>query len=142
MSVRVVPSWPPLDHLQRLSDGTGVFEHALYAVPRREHGYCVDDVARALVVVCREPNATAELARMAEIYLAFVVAAVKADGSCHNRRSADGEWTDEPSFGDWWGRALWGLGVASVHAPTTSMRARALAAWVDSLQSVWCVTTR
>lgn len=118
-----------LTHLRHLTDEVGLFEHAQFTTPRREHGYCVDDVARALVVVCREPNATAELARMAEVYLAFVVASVQSDGRCHNRRSADGEWTDEPSLGDWWGRALWGLGVASVHAPTTSMRARALAAF-------------
>jgi hypothetical protein len=135
VTVRLVRSWPPLDHLQALSDCTGVFEHALYAEPRREHGYCVDDVARALVVVCREKNPTAELARMAELYLAFVAAAVQPDGTCHNRRNAQGEWTDEPSVGDWWGRAIWGLGVASVHAPTSAQRARALEAFRRAAQA-------
>ena len=41
---------PVFDHLERLTDDRGLFEHALHAVPRREHGYCVDDVARGLVV--------------------------------------------------------------------------------------------
>ena len=46
---------PVFDHLERLTDDRGLFEHALHAVPRREHGYCVDDAARGLVVVCHEP---------------------------------------------------------------------------------------
>jgi hypothetical protein len=126
VSVRVVEQWPAFDHLERLTDGQGLFEHARYDVPRREHGYCVDDVARALVVICREPVQSAELQRLCQIYLSFTLSAVRADGACHNRMAADGGWTDEPSLGDWWGRALWGLGVASVHAPTEPMRAAAL----------------
>ena len=47
---------PPFEHLLRLSDDTGLFEHARGAVPRREHGYCVDDVARGLVVAARQQS--------------------------------------------------------------------------------------
>ena len=46
----------PYTHLMRLSDTTGLFEHARNAEPRREHGYCVDDVARGLVVTARDPR--------------------------------------------------------------------------------------
>ncbi len=45
---------PSFEHLLRLSDEVGVFEHADGAIPRREHGYCVDDVSRALLVITRE----------------------------------------------------------------------------------------
>ena len=38
----------------------------------------------------------------------------------------DGQWRDEAGVGDWWGRALWGLGVAATSAQTPGMRARAL----------------
>src|SRR5260370_16309711 len=38
----------------------------------------------------------------------------------------DGQWRDEAAVGDWWGRALWGLGVAATSAQTPGMRARAL----------------
>ena len=41
-------------HLRRLTDAGGLYEHAEGDTPRQEHGYCLDDVARALVVVCRE----------------------------------------------------------------------------------------
>jgi hypothetical protein len=126
VSVRIVEPWPVFDHLERLTDAQGLFEHALYDVPRPEHGYCVDDVARALVVVCRQPVPDTELQRLCQLYLDFTLSAVRDDGMCHNRMDADGQWTDEPALGDWWGRALWGLGVAAVHAPTAAMRSDAL----------------
>jgi hypothetical protein len=114
------------DHLDRLSDSRGLFEHALLSEPRPEHGYCVDDVARGLVVVCRETNRTPRLQKLASRYLNFVVAAVDGDGNCHNRMDVEGEWRDEAGVGDWWGRALWGLGVAAAHGSTEGIRARAL----------------
>ena len=44
------------EHLVRLSDEVGLFEHAELTQRRVEHGYCVDDVARGLVVTAREPD--------------------------------------------------------------------------------------
>ena len=117
---------PVLDHLDRLTDDRGLFEHARYGVPRREHGYCVDDAARGLVVMCHEPEPGPTARRLARCYLAFVLDALDATGSCHNRMAVDGQWRDEAAVGDWWGRALWGLGVAAASAPTPGMRARAL----------------
>ena len=117
---------PVFDHLERLTDDRGLFEHARHTVPRREHGYCVDDVARGLVVVCREPHPGPDLRRLARCYLAFVLDALDPTGACHNRMAVDGKWRDEAAVGDWWGRALWGLGVAATSAHTRGMRARAL----------------
>ena len=48
---------PVLDHLARLTDDVGVFEHAIGLTPRRSIGYTTDDVARALVVAVRWPRA-------------------------------------------------------------------------------------
>jgi hypothetical protein len=117
---------PVFDHLERLTDDRGLFEHALRAVPRREHGYCLDDVARGLVVVCHEPEPGLAVRRLAHCYLAFVLDALDPSGACHNRMAADGRWRDGPAVGDWWGRALWGLGIAATSAQTPGMRARAL----------------
>jgi hypothetical protein len=118
---------PVFDHLLRLTDHRGLFEHAELSVPRREHGYCVDDVARGLVVVCREASSDFNVRRLERHYLDFVLAAIQPNGTCRNRMDADGAWRDEPGVGDWWGRALWGLGVAAVHAHSDSARSRALA---------------
>jgi hypothetical protein len=117
------------DHLNRLSDGRGLFEHALHSAPRRERGYCVDDVARGLVVVCREPGVTPPLDRLEQLYLGFVVEAIEPDGLCRNRMDVDGLWQDDAAVGDWWGRALWGLGVAAAHGSTDAIRSRALRAF-------------
>ena len=117
---------PVFDHLERLTDDRGLFEHALHTSPRREHGYCVDDVARGLVVVCREPAPGPTASRLGRCYLAFVLDALDPSGACHNRMDVDGQWRDEAAVGDWWGRALWGLGVAATSAQTPGMRARAL----------------
>jgi hypothetical protein len=118
--------WPVFDHLERLSDDRGLFEHARLAIPRPEHGYCVDDVARGLVVVCREPQPAPAARRLGRRYLDFVLDALDPTGACHNRMAVDGFWRDEAGVGDWWGRALWGLGVAAGSAPTPGLRARAI----------------
>ncbi|GAA4354811.1 glycosyltransferase [Microbacterium rhizosphaerae] len=113
-------------HLLALTDHHGVFEHALLDAPRREHGYCVDDVARALIVVARDPEPSAELSRSAETYLDFLDAAIGSDGLVHNRMDASGEWSDEHAMGDWWGRLLWAAGTAAARASDPAVRTRAL----------------
>ncbi len=124
--MRVLAPRVVFDHLAHLSDERGLFEHARYTTPRPEHGYCVDDVARGLVVLSREPDPDPVVTGLAAQYLDFVLAAIAPDGTCHNRMDVTGAWRDQPGLGDWWGRALWGLGVAAVHAGTAAGRARAL----------------
>lgn len=43
-----VGDWIALDHLDRMTDSTGLIQHAIYGIPRRDSGYCTDDNARAL----------------------------------------------------------------------------------------------
>jgi len=100
-----------LDHLARLSDDTGLLEHAKGSVPRREHGYCLDDVARGLLVLSRVPDPSARSVSLGECYLAFTAHAQDPSGACRNRLGYDRRWEDQPSTGDWWGRAVWGLGA-------------------------------
>ena len=114
------------DHLLRLSDDTGLFEHARGAIPRREHGYCVDDVARGLVVLSREASLTPPLVSLASTYLAFVSHAQDPTGQCHNRLGYDRRWRDEPGVADCWGRAVWGLGSLAASASLPWLRAEAL----------------
>jgi len=129
-------------HLARLSDDTGLFEHACHATPRREHGYCVDDVARGLIVLCRRPGRRPHadpFDAITERYLAFIAHAQSTDGRFHNRLGFDRRWQDEPGLGDWWGRALWALGTAAVRSPLPWVRQRARQAFESSgrLRSPW-----
>ncbi|GLZ36955.1 hypothetical protein [Actinokineospora sp. NBRC 105648] len=120
------PDRPNFAHLRRLSDDTGLYEHARGALPRREHGYCLDDVARGLVVLCREPHLPPALGTLMERYLAFTAHAQAHDGRFHNRLGPDRRWRDKPGLGDWWGRALWGLGTAAARGPGPWVRSAAL----------------
>jgi hypothetical protein len=134
-------------HLSRLSDDTALFEHARFAIPRREHGYCLDDVARGLVVLCREDGAdrlpsgpgAAARGRLTEQYLAFTAHAQSSDGRFHNRMAVDRRWQDEPGLGDWWGRGLWGLGTAAARSALPWVRESADQAFAASahLRSPW-----
>lgn len=113
-------------HLLRLSDDVGLFEHASGPLPLRAHAYCLDDVARGLVVLGHEPAPGPELLRLQEILLAFTAHA-QCGGSFRNRLGYDRRWQDAPGLGDWWGRALWGLGATAAHAGRQWVRAEARA---------------
>lgn len=113
------------DHLARLTTATGLYEHARGTTPRVEHGMCVDDVARGLVVTCRELDPSPQVATMAGTYLAFLRDAQRADGLMHNRRDAAGAWCDAPSTDDHWGRALWAFGTAAACSPDEALAAAA-----------------
>ena len=133
------PGTVSFDHLLRLSDETGLLEHARGAIPRRGFGYCVDDAARGLVVVSRERDPPAPVAKLAERYLSFLAHAQAPDGRCHNRLSYDRRWEDEPGLGDWWGRALWGLGTAAARHRDRWVRDDALECFERSARcrSIW-----
>lgn len=111
-------------HLRSLTSERGLWEHALYSSPRIEHGFCTDDNARALVVAAREQFE--EVTDLAGIYMRFVLAARKPDGTFHNRRNSTGSWVDGTGSDDSQGRAWWGLGAIARQAPEQWMQRDAL----------------
>jgi glycosyltransferase involved in cell wall biosynthesis len=104
-----------LDHLRRLTDDTGIIQHATYSVPARRTGYCVDDNARALIVALLadrlEPSAEARA--LVTTYLSYLHASQEADGSFRNFMSYQRALEDGPPSDDCTGRAIWALGVAT-----------------------------
>jgi hypothetical protein len=119
----------PIDfaHLFRMSDDTGLLEHARGAIPRREHGYCLDDVARGMVVLGREPDPSPEMVRLTGCYLTFAAHAQSETGAFHNRLNYDRRWTDAPATGDWWGRALWGFATIASRSGLPWLQEQAMA---------------
>ncbi|HWQ36639.1 MAG TPA: glycosyltransferase [Blastocatellia bacterium] len=116
-----------LDHLRRLTDDTGILQHATYGVPDRRHGYATDDAARALVVAMlhwRQFGAQ-EALELATRYLSFLQYAQLPDGHFHNFMNYQREFLDERGSEDTLGRALWGLGTTVAFAPGDAMRALA-----------------
>ena len=109
---------PPinLDHLRRMTDQTGIVEHAIFVVPNYPEGYATDDNARALIVtVLLEEfgsSATKETADLASRYLAFLwLAYDPITKRFRNSLSYDRQWQEPEGSEDSHGRALWGLGT-------------------------------
>ncbi len=109
-----LPDWR-LDHLKRLTDATGVFEHASHTIPNFVEGYCTDDNARALLltVLLEELGLDSpEVYQLASTYAAFVNAAfLPARRQFRNGLSFDRRWQDEAGSDDCFGRSLWALGA-------------------------------
>ncbi|MGV0794360.1 glycosyltransferase [Mycolicibacterium sp. XJ1819] len=117
---------PVFDHLFRLSDRRGTFEHAELAEPRPEHGYCTDDVARVLVVTTRNEEPDRALNGLAGVALRFLDDAIALKGACCNRMDSSGNWIDEPALEDPWGRCVWGLGTAAARSKVVCAQQSAL----------------
>ncbi|RZU49237.1 hypothetical protein EV385_0979 [Krasilnikovia cinnamomea] len=113
------PSWA---QIARLTDDTGLLGHAHTAIARREYGYRVADAARALLVASRDPRPSAQLVGLTERYLAFLLHAQAPDGAFRGRLGYDRHWLDEPSTGEPWGHAMWGLGTAAARSPVPWIR--------------------
>jgi glycosyltransferase involved in cell wall biosynthesis len=105
-----------LTHLARLTDSTGIFQHATFSVPNFSHGYCTDDNARALIltVLLSELGDNSDRLRsLGTTYAAFLHHAFdNATKRFHNLMSFDRRWIDEERSEDSQGRAMWALGTA------------------------------
>ncbi len=114
-----------LDHLLAISDEIGIFEHCDGDQPRREHGYCVDDVARAVVVLHRAHDHSPQAAQLLATCTQFLSDARDTNGTVVNRRAVDGSWNGTANTNDHWGRALWAWGTAVNHSRDTRSAASA-----------------
>ncbi|MFH1498382.1 MAG: glycosyltransferase family 4 protein [Verrucomicrobiota bacterium] len=103
------------DHVLRMSDSTGMLQHALYSLPNYNHGYCTDDNARALMLALLWRNLGETLPainRLPTTYIAFLAHAFNPDtGRFRNFMGYDRRWLEEQGSQDSHGRALWALGV-------------------------------
>lgn len=128
---------PDLRHLVRMTDDTGLFEHACAAVPRRDHGYCSDDAGRALALTCGWNGPTAD--RLSEIYLAFLSRLHLGGGRFALRMGQDHRITDRDVSDDACGRAIFGLGVAAASTAPRHITdgARELFSMTTSFRSRW-----
>ena len=109
-----LPDWR-LDHLARLTDATGMFQHATHTIPNFAEGYCTDDNARALLltVLLEElGQGGTQVHRLATTYAAFLQAAFdRGRRRFRNFLDFDRRWLEEVGSEDCHGRALWALGT-------------------------------
>lgn len=113
-----------LRHLFRMTDGVGMFQHAIYSIPDRHHGYCVDDNARALVaaLMAYDLQRQEQVLEYADVYLSFLYHGFnQARQRFRNFMSYDRRWLEEQGSEDVHGRALWALGMAAALAPNEAI---------------------
>ena len=112
---------PPLrlDHIIRMSDGTGIFQHAIFNVPNFHEGYCTDDNARAFIL-CNwlselgGQHPTENLDGLSTSYLAFLAAALDYNsGRFRNFMSHGRQWLENAGSEDSHARALWAVGTGA-----------------------------
>src|SRR5205814_7919308 len=110
---------PPfkLDHLFRLSDSTGIVQHAIYNVPNYDEGYSADDIARAFILTVLLESiggkAHHDMDQLATVYLAFLWHSFNPQtGYFRNFMSYTREWLEEKGSEDSHARALWAVGTA------------------------------
>ena len=106
---------PDLAAVERMSDTTGMLQHSIYSVPDRHHGYCIDDNARALILVTQMPDLDEETRdRWTTVYASFVQHAWNPEARrFRNFMNFDRTWCEDVGSEDSNGRTLWALGVAA-----------------------------
>jgi hypothetical protein len=111
---------PSLEHIARLTDDTGLIQHAKFIIPDRFNGYCTDDNARAAIVMAKylkKYPAEPQGLKLFEIYLSFLYHALKADKTVHNFMDYNRNWKSDEPVGDALGRSIWAFGAIIASPP-------------------------
>jgi glycosyltransferase involved in cell wall biosynthesis len=132
-----MPDLPPmpLEHFAAMCDDTGLFQHAVFDIPDRSHGYCIDDNARALLLCCDlgahedAPRHHAFIQRMQPRFASFIQHGWNRDlGRFRNFLGYDRRWLENAGSEDSHGRTLWALGAC-----VAQRQDRPLAQWAAAL---------
>lgn len=117
---------PPfsLEHLKRLTDSTGVIQHAKFGIPNWNEGYCLDDNARALITALmayrqfKSPDAL----QLMPVYMSYIHYMQREDGQFRNFLHFNRNFLDRVGSEDSFGRAIWALGYLIRYAPNNSYK--------------------
>lgn len=130
-----------LDHVAIMSDDTGILQHATFNVPRYDEGYCLDDNARALLLMTLIEEAGMDdprvVRRLASRYLGFVSHAFhRSRRQFRNFMTFSRLWNEEQGSEDSQGRALWALGTVVGCSPDPGRQSLAGALFHAALPAV------
>jgi glycosyltransferase involved in cell wall biosynthesis len=127
-----------IGHFLSMCDDTGLFQHAVYSVPDRSHGYCVDDNARALLLACALNNPGEQ--RLSEVLTARFAAFVQHAWNPDTRRfrnfmGFNRTWLEDSGSEDSHGRTLWALGECARRDASPSRRRWAAALFAEAFST-------
>ena len=109
-----------LEHIQRLTDNTGIIQHANYIVADLKHGYALDDNARALLMslMAHHQKKDKITQNLIATYMSFVMFMQNGDGTFRNLLGINKEFLDERGSEDSFGRTIWALGYLFQYPPS------------------------
>ena len=113
-----------LAHVKRLTDDTGIVQHAKYGIPNLKEGYCLDDNARALLMalMAYRQSKDKEAPELITIYLSFIHYLQRENGNFGNFLSFSRQFLDEYGSEDSFGRTIWALGYLISNAPNDAFK--------------------
>ncbi len=136
---------PPLklDHLRRMTDDTGMLQHALFTLPNYREGYTVDDNARALMVsVLADELGHSEVSEMASRYLSFICYAFNGETKrFRNFMDFQRNWLEASGSDDSHGRTLWALGTLLGRSNTPGLQSLAGRLFEQALPAILTTTS-
>lgn len=119
-----VLTMPPfsLKHVNRLTDDTGIMQHAKFGIPNLIHGYCLDDNARALImaILAFKVKNNYKALELCPIYLSYIQYMQNENGTFKNFLGFDRSFLDEVGSEDSFGRTIWALGYLLANSPNSS----------------------
>lgn len=123
IDIRMLPAYS-LEHIKRLTDDTGIVQHAKYGIPNLKEGYCVDDNSRALLMslMAYRQNKDKEALNLMPVYLSYLHYMQRENGNFRNFMSFSRQFLDEYGSEDSFGRTIWALGYLLRFPPNDSFR--------------------
>ena len=127
-----------LAHLEKLTDDTGLYQHANFTIPNREYGYCTDDNARAVIAMTRhyaqysEPQAL----RLLDTYFSFIIHSQNSDGTIRNFMNFDRSWFKNEPLNDAFSRVLWAFGTVMAQPPSPAYLSIAKSCFDKSVEHI------
>jgi glycosyltransferase involved in cell wall biosynthesis len=127
-----------LDHLAKLTDSTGLYQHANFTIPNREYGYCTDDNARAVILMAKhyaqysEPKAL----KLLDTYFSFIIHSQNSDGTVRNFMNFDRSWLKDEPINDAFGRVLWAFGTVMAQPPSPAYLSIAKSCFDKSVEHI------
>lgn len=110
-----------LEYINRLTDSTGIIQHAKFGIPNWKEGYCVDDNARALIMaLMAQQLGFDEASKLIPSYMSFLLYMQNDGGYFRNFLNYKNEYLDKIGSEDAFGRAVWALGYLVHHAPNNA----------------------
>ncbi|MDV6217848.1 glycosyltransferase family 4 protein, partial [Mucilaginibacter sp. L3T2-6] len=111
-----------LAHVKRLTDDTGIVQHAKYGIPNLKEGYCLDDNARALIMALMAygQHKSQEALNLLPVFLSYIHYMQLDNGNFRNFLSFNRSYLDEVGSEDSFGRTVWALGYMISNAPNIS----------------------